>query len=149
MLFQALRIGLVCKNPLPSDQIDFVFLHTLFKEFRRFLYVLSVGKGRVLNNKYKSNGFILDKLSEVRFAIRGHSKTTLTIFCTILTTYLPPVDMFTKQTYLVTLTFEEKPSYLVLSTQFLNAPLRNFKGQHRLAVVYLLLPSQKLKMPRR
>ena len=28
--------------------------------------------------------------------IRGHSKTTLTIFCPILTTYLPPVDMFTK-----------------------------------------------------
>ena len=27
---------------------------------------------------------------------RGHSKTTLTIFCPILTTYLPLVDMFTK-----------------------------------------------------
>ena len=40
-------------------------MHTLFKEFRRFLYVLSHGKGRVLNDKYKRNCFILDK---VRFA---------------------------------------------------------------------------------
>ena len=40
----------------------------------------------------------------------GHSKTTLTIFHPIVITYLPPVDMFTKKAYQVTLTFEEPPT---------------------------------------
>ena len=30
------------------------------------------------------------------FFLGGHSKTTLTIFCPILATYQPPVDMFFK-----------------------------------------------------
>ena len=30
------------------------------------------------------------------YIVRGHSKTTLTIFGPFFTTYLPPVDMFTK-----------------------------------------------------
>ena len=33
---------------------------------------------------------------QISICFRGHSKTTLTIFCPILTTYLPPVDMLTK-----------------------------------------------------
>ena len=35
-------------------------------------------------------------LIEPHSMLRGHSKTTLTVFCPILTTYLPPVDIFTK-----------------------------------------------------
>ena len=35
-------------------------------------------------------------LSECDFLVWGHSKTTLTIVCPILNTYLPPVDLFTK-----------------------------------------------------
>ena len=34
-------------------------------------------------------------ISEAREPVRGHSKTTLTIFASILTTYLPLVDIFT------------------------------------------------------
>ena len=33
---------------------------------------------------------------DAKYLLGGHSKTMLTIFCPILTTYLPLVDMFTK-----------------------------------------------------
>ena len=50
--------------------------------------------------------FIPSKNFAIIFYIWGHSKTTLTIFCPILTTYLPLVDMFTKQACLVNVVFE-------------------------------------------
>ena len=37
-----------------------------------------------------------DMTPSEKFQVRGHSKTTLTVFCPFLTTYLPSVDMFTK-----------------------------------------------------
>ena len=52
--------------------------------------------------KIVSKSFIIAKKAgeihegNFNYLIRGHSKTTLTIFCSILTTYLPLVDMFTK-----------------------------------------------------
>ena len=45
-------------------------------------------------NKTGSKGLCLQQPKND--VIGGQSKTTLTIFCPILTTYLPPVDMITK-----------------------------------------------------
>ena len=35
------------------------------------------------------------KIGSKQIRVRGHPKTMLTIFAPILTTYLPPVDIFT------------------------------------------------------
>ena len=61
--------------------------------------------------------------------LRGHSLSTLRRFCLILTTYPPLVDIWEEIPFVkslkicIPLTFSVLPTYLVLSTQFVNAPL--------------------------
>ena len=74
--------------------------------------------------------------------LRGRSKTTLTRFCPLLTTYLPTVDICEGITLMVQwkiciqLTFPVPPTYLVLSTQFANDPLTADAHDSRNTVQY-------------
>ena len=74
------------QNPLTRDAV----VHNCFLVERRIKKISS----------------LLVKLGSLQ---RGHSKTTMTNFCSILTTYPAPVDRFTKEAFSLTLIFEEPP----------------------------------------
>ena len=79
------------KNPKLYLQLIF------FPELHVYLHCIAQISNKFLSYFFKCSFYKTQKnFRKKSYIVRGHPKTMLTIFPPIFTTYLPPVDIFTK-----------------------------------------------------